>query len=114
MKVDVVLLTLNSVKPCLRECIESVYANVPVNRLIVVDGGSTDGTVDFLSKYPNVKFIYDLDGNRATSRQVGIGEVETEFLLSILASLFYEEEKIKDCELKDPTGCPVPEYMTYT
>ena len=46
MKIDVVLLTKNSIKPCLKECVESIFANLPVNRLIVVDGGSTDGTLE--------------------------------------------------------------------
>ncbi len=52
MKLDVVLLTKNSLKPCLSECVESIYRNVPVNRLLVVDGGSTDGTLELASKIP--------------------------------------------------------------
>jgi glycosyltransferase involved in cell wall biosynthesis len=83
MKVDVVLLTKNSMKPCLKECVDSIYANVPVNHLIVVDGGSEDGTVEFLEKYPNVVVINDSKGNRATARQKGIEAVETEWHLHV-------------------------------
>ncbi|MDR2719264.1 MAG: glycosyltransferase family 2 protein, partial [Nitrososphaerota archaeon] len=77
LKVDVVLLTKNSLKPCLRECVDSIYSNVPVSSLIVVDGGSTDGTLELLQTYPNVKIVSDVMGNRATARQKGIEAVET-------------------------------------
>lgn len=83
MKIDVVLLTKNSVKPCLRKCLESVYANVPVNRLIVVDGGSIDETLNIVQRYPNVVVIDDSYGNRATARQKGIEAVETEWHLHV-------------------------------
>ena len=78
MKVDVVLLTKNSNKPVLRLVLESLYKNVNVNRLIVVDSGSTDGTVELLSKYPRVEIHYDVNGTRATSREIVIKCVETE------------------------------------
>jgi glycosyltransferase involved in cell wall biosynthesis len=77
MKLDVVLLTKNSLKPCLSECVDSIYRNIPVNRLLVVDGGSTDGTLELLRRYPNVVVIEDLHGTRATARQKGINAVET-------------------------------------
>ena len=83
MKLDVVLLTKNSLKPCLSECVESIYRNVPVNRLLVVDGGSTDGTLELLRKYPNVKIIEDSHGTRASARQKGIDAVETEWHIHV-------------------------------
>ena len=79
MKLDVVLLTKNSLKPCLFECVESIYRNIPVDRLIVVDGGSTDGTLGLVKRYPNVEIIEDPYGTRASSRQKGINAVETEW-----------------------------------
>lgn len=82
-KVDVVLLTKNSLKPCLKECIDSAYAQLPVGRLIVVDGGSTDGTVDFVKSYPNVEVIDDKNGNRATARQKGIEAAKTTWHLHL-------------------------------
>jgi glycosyltransferase involved in cell wall biosynthesis len=82
-KIDVVLLTKNSVKPCLKECLESIYAYIPVNRLIVVDGGSTDGTLEVVQEYPNVKVIKDSNGTRATARQKGIKAVETPWHLHV-------------------------------
>jgi glycosyltransferase involved in cell wall biosynthesis len=81
--IDVVLLTKNSLEPCLKECVNSVYANVPVNRLIVVDGGSKDGTLDLVQKYKRVEVIEDSHGNRATARQKGIDAAETTWHLHV-------------------------------
>ena len=84
MKVDVILLTLNSVKPRLQECLHSLSKEVPVSRLIVVDGGSTDKTLDICREYfPNCKIIMDIGGSRATSRQKGIEAVQTDLFMFI-------------------------------
>jgi len=81
-KMDVVMITKNSIKPCLRQTLESIVKEIPINNLIVVDGGSTDGTTEFLRNYGdknglNVIILVDRKGNRATSRQIGISKVET-------------------------------------
>jgi glycosyltransferase involved in cell wall biosynthesis len=82
-KIDVVLLTKNSVKPCFKECLDAIYMNVPVQRLIVVDGGSTDGTLRLLRHYPNVTLIDDSNGTRATARQKGIRAVTSKWHLHV-------------------------------
>jgi glycosyltransferase involved in cell wall biosynthesis len=83
--VDVVLLTKNSER-MLRECVQSVYDNVPVGQLIVVDGHSKDKTLDILSqfneKYGNVKIILD-HGTRATARQKGIAVVKSDWFMFV-------------------------------
>jgi glycosyltransferase involved in cell wall biosynthesis len=83
--VDVVLITKNSER-MLRRCVDSIYQNVPVDKLIVVDGYSTDGTLSILEgfnqKYGNVKIISDR-GTRATARQRGIEAVSTEWFVFV-------------------------------
>jgi glycosyltransferase involved in cell wall biosynthesis len=83
--VDVVLLTKNSER-ILEKCLSSVYENVPVNQLIVIDGYSTDGTLEILDKfnrkYGNVKVVLD-QGTRATAREKGIGLVSTEWFMFV-------------------------------
>lgn len=83
--VDVVLLTLNSDRK-LQLCLDSVYRNVPVNKLIAVDGGSTDQTLRILdgfnAKYGNVQVISDR-GTRATARQKGIQNVTTPWFIFV-------------------------------
>ena len=79
MKVDVILLTKNSDGPYFKQCLESLYRNVPVNRLIVIDGGSTDGTIGVLRNYKGVEVYYDIGGTRGRSRQLGISKVSTEW-----------------------------------
>lgn len=83
MKVDVVLLTKNSERPCLKECLDSIYKNVPVCHLIVVDGGSTDNTLNIVSQYSNVIIIDDSNGSRATARQKGIENVDSEWFMFV-------------------------------
>ena len=83
--VDVVLLTLNSERK-LEDCVASVYRNVPVKQLIVVDGGSADKTLDILNaingRYGNVRIIHD-KGTRATARQKGIEAVTTDWFIFV-------------------------------
>jgi glycosyltransferase involved in cell wall biosynthesis len=85
MDVDVVIITKNSER-MLNECLKSVYRNVPVNRLIIVDGCSTDKTLDivreFQEKYGDVLVIQDT-GSRATARQKGIEQVKTDWFMFV-------------------------------
>jgi len=70
----------------LEECFKSIYENVPVNRLIVVDGSSTDGTLEIVKKsaekYGNIKVITE-NGTRAKAREIGIREVETDWFMFV-------------------------------
>jgi glycosyltransferase involved in cell wall biosynthesis len=52
--VDVLLLTLDA-EIYLEKCLDSLYREVPVNKVIVVDGGSRDKTVEILSRYPRME-----------------------------------------------------------
>jgi glycosyltransferase involved in cell wall biosynthesis len=83
--VDVVLLTKDSER-VLRQCVESIYQNVPVAQLIVVDGYSKDKTLailrEFDAKHHNVRIVMDR-GNRATGRQKGIDLVTAEWFLFV-------------------------------
>jgi glycosyltransferase involved in cell wall biosynthesis len=81
--IDVVMLTKNS-EHLLNECLESIYENVPVKRLIVIDGFSTDNTLKIMEKfdrkYRNVKIIME-QGTRAKARERGIAEAETDWFM---------------------------------
>ncbi len=83
--VDVVILTKNSGR-ILEKCLTSIYRNVPVKKLIVVDGYSTDNTLDvlhaFSRKHGNIKVIQN-NGTRATARQIGIKNVETDWFMFV-------------------------------
>jgi len=83
--IDVVILTKNS-EQTLEKCLESIYSNVPLRKLIIVDGYSTDKTMDILQlfneKYKNIEIIRD-NRTRATARQKGIRNVETEWFMFV-------------------------------
>jgi glycosyltransferase involved in cell wall biosynthesis len=81
--IDVVMLTKNS-EHLLDKCLASIYENVPVNNLIVVDGFSTDRTLKIINhvneRHGNVT-ITSLNGTRARAREKGISQVETEWFM---------------------------------
>jgi len=83
--IDVVMLTKNSER-LLRQCLTSVYENVPVNNLIVVDGYSADTTLDivkeFQERYGNVILLQD-HGTRGNARQKAISKVKTDWFMFV-------------------------------
>jgi glycosyltransferase involved in cell wall biosynthesis len=85
MKVDVVVLTKNS-EETLARCFNSIYKNIPVNRLIVVDGYSTDQTLKvvhrFNRKHRNITLLME-KGTRGKARQRAIEEVTTEWFMFV-------------------------------
>jgi len=108
MSVDVVVLTKNSER-VLRECLSSVYESVPVNRLIIVDGNSTDATLtivkNFNEKYGNVVLIKD-KGTRGTARQKGIREVKTDWFMFVDSDVILCNKWFKKAEgfIKEDVG----------
>jgi glycosyltransferase involved in cell wall biosynthesis len=105
---DVVILTKNSDR-LLRNCIESVYKNVPVNNLIVVDGYSTDGTVrivrEFEERYGNVILVQDR-GTRGRARQKGMSMVKSDWFIFVDSDVVLSENWFANAEklVKDDVG----------
>jgi len=83
--IDVVMLTRNS-ECVLNECLMSVYENVPVNRLIIVDRFSADETLKIIERYDkeygNIVVLLR-EGTRAMARQEGIEKVVTEWFMFV-------------------------------
>jgi glycosyltransferase involved in cell wall biosynthesis len=84
-QVDVVLLTKNS-EHMLSKCLSSIYQNVPVKNLIVIDGFSTDRTLQILDKF-NEKYgnisLFQMKGSRAKARTEGIRRVSTDWFMFV-------------------------------
>ena len=98
--IDVAILTMNSAAK-LRECLHSVYLNVPVNRLIVVDGCSTDPTQtiveEFQRQHGNVIFIRE-KGTRATARQKAIRLVRTDWFMFVDSDVVLSKNWLAEAE----------------
>lgn len=106
--IDVVVLTKNS-EPKLKKCLKAIYDNVPVNNLLIIDGYSTDGTMDiilqFKKKYGNIFIIKD-NGTRATSRQKGIKWVKTDWFMFVDSDIVLCKNWFKKAQkqIKDNIG----------
>jgi len=85
MLIDVIVLTKNS-ESHLEKCLKAIYENIPISNLIIIDGYSTDGTMNIIMKfkkrYDNIIILKDF-GTRATSRQKGIRQVKTDWFMFV-------------------------------
>jgi glycosyltransferase involved in cell wall biosynthesis len=106
--VDVALLTMNSDR-MLRECIDSVYQNIPVNNLIVVDGFSTDTTSkiieEYQKKYGNVIFVQE-KGTRGSARQTAIQRVTTDWFVFVDSDVILSKDWFAEAQnlVRDDVG----------
>jgi glycosyltransferase involved in cell wall biosynthesis len=106
--IDVAILTMNSER-VLRECINSVYKNLPVNNLIIIDGYSTDTTADivkeFQEKYGNVNFVQE-KGTRGSARQKAIQLVKSDWFMFVDSDVILSKNWFAEAEklIKDDVG----------
>ena len=79
--VSVIIPVRNEAKR-IRQCIEGILKQtVPVHEIIVIDSGSTDGTLDILAEFPQVDLI-EIDGstfNHGLTRNLGVERATGEF-----------------------------------
>ncbi|MNJ40038.1 N-acetylglucosaminyl-diphospho-decaprenol L-rhamnosyltransferase [compost metagenome] len=72
MKTDLVIVTYNSAS-YIQQCLEAIRAYTPSDyTIIVVDNGSTDGTIEYLQNYPDIKLIANSQ-NRGYASAVNLG-----------------------------------------
>jgi rhamnosyltransferase len=68
----------------MRQCIEGILKQtIPVHEIIVIDSGSTDGTLEILNSFPEVTLI-EIDGadfNHGLTRNLGVEACSGEFCL---------------------------------
>ena len=107
-QIDVVILTKNSAR-MLKECMNSVYKNVPVNNLIIIDGYSSDATADivkeFHEKYGNVNFVQE-KGTRGSARQKAIQLIKSDWFMFVDSDVILSKNWLAEAEklLKDDVG----------
>jgi len=82
--IDVVMLTKNSNKPWFRRVLAAIKRGIPVHHFIVVDGYSTDGTIDVVREYfgDRVKVI-ETKAFLGCARYLGMRAVDTEWFAFI-------------------------------
>lgn len=106
--IDVAILTMNSGR-MLRECINSVYKNVPVKNLFIIDGHSTDSTAEivkeFQEKHGNVTFIQE-KGTRGTARQKAIQLIKSDWFMFVDSDVLLSRNWFAEAQklIKDDVG----------
>lgn len=103
-KITPMVLTLNEVEN-VRYTIEKLLWTP---RIVVIDSGSTDGTLETLSHYPQVEVIHRPFDNFANQCNFGLSQIRTEWVLSLDADYELSDELVREVhELsvpKDVTG----------
>jgi glycosyltransferase involved in cell wall biosynthesis len=99
-EIDVVILTKNSGQT-IEGCLDSVNKNVPIGNVIIIDGHSTDNTLEIIREFDekngNITLIQD-EGTRGRARQLGLEKVRTEWFMFVdsdvvLCNQWFEKAK---------------------
>jgi GT2 family glycosyltransferase len=84
----------------LGEAIESVLGqSVPVDKIVVVDDGSTDGTAAVASRYPAVRLIQQDHSGAGAARNHGVSECDEPLLAFLDADDVWLAHKV-ECQLE--------------
>src|SRR5438132_12149669 len=92
-KISIIMPVFNrrdTIEKALRSVIEQQYSNL---ELIIIDGGSTDGTVDIIQKYEKYITYWHSkpDGNAVIASNMGIEKASGELLAFLMSDDWYEQ-----------------------
>ncbi len=94
-KFSIITPTLNQSK-YIRQTIESVLSQDYENKeLIVVDGGSSDGTQDILKEYKEIKWISEPDSGAANALNKGFNMADGDVIAWLNSDDYYDKNAIR-------------------
>jgi glycosyltransferase involved in cell wall biosynthesis len=80
--IDVIIRTKNS-EEFLKECLHSIYEEIPLGRIIIVDGGSTDKTLEIASSFDKVNLYVKPELNIGQATKYGFSKAESQWVAVI-------------------------------
>jgi glycosyltransferase involved in cell wall biosynthesis len=72
-------------------------------RIVVIDSGSTDETIDILGRYPQVEVIQHPFTDAASQCNFGLSRIDSTWVLSLDADYELSDELVRELELLAPT-----------
>lgn len=92
LPITAVVCTLNSINS-IDKCLKALQDS-QIGEIVVVDGGSTDGTLDIVSKY-NCALVFDQGNGLAAARNLGISHATKHFILNCGADNVMNEKLLR-------------------
>ena len=80
--IDVIVRTKNS-EELLKGCLQSIINEIPVRQIIIVDGGSTDRTLEIASNFNNVSIYAKPELNLGQATKFAFEMAKTEWVAII-------------------------------
>lgn len=97
MKVSIIIPTLNEkehIEKVLRNWLNQTYKNIEI---VIVDGGSTDGTIRIIEKlskhHPNIKLLIRKDAYPPQARNIGVEKASGEIIVLMDADIASVNDK---------------------
>ena len=111
MRISVVIPSYNR-RHCLARAIDSVYAQTsPVDEIILVDDGSTDGSADFVAeRFPEVRLVRQANRGVSAARNRGIAAAQAEWIALLDSDDSWLAHKIETIRA---THRRQPDYVLY-
>lgn len=99
-RITPLVLTLDEA-PNIQRLLENLHW---ANRIVVVDSGSTDGTVEILRSHPHVDLYMRAFDDHAAQWNYGLDQVATEWVLSLDADYALSDSFVDELRRLDPNG----------
>lgn len=87
MSVSLIIPTLNEVRTLPKLLVDLEKQTHPVDQIILVDGGSTDGTIDLVKKHNKIELRISSQAQTAVQRNLGISRAQADWILLLDADV---------------------------
>ncbi len=106
------ILAVYNAESTILPCIESLLGQSAKVEIIVVDDGSTDGTLKKLSIYKDIKILKQSHGGPALARNLGSRHANSDILLFVDADMIFDREYVSTLIKPIVSGEVIGTYTT--